>query len=262
MEPNETADSTSAEDPVARPPDDAEARPGASEPPVLEPEPAAAPPPETAPAAAPAPVADEPLPAPPEAVVPPPEAVVPPPAAITAGPAAEDQVAGEPEPPSGQRRLPTARTAVIAVLVVAVVVESILLFRSGSDERARNEVFDISRRFLSTLTTYNTSTIDGQRERILALATGRFRTEYTQLTGPEFVAALRERQADSKGTVSRLAVTSMEGDNAEVMAVVEVSVTNKDLPAPNVERNVIDLSLVRTGSGWRVDAVSILGSLP
>jgi Mce-associated membrane protein len=157
---------------------------------------------------------------------------------------------------------PSLRVLVMILLVAAVLVESVLLFRGGSDERARTEAFDTSRRFLVRLTTYNSSTLDAQRREVLALATGRFRTEYTQLTGPDFIAALRDRQADSKGTVSRLAVTSLEGDNAGVLAVVEVSVTNKDLSAPNVERNVIELSLVRTGSGWRIDAVSILGTLP
>jgi Mce-associated membrane protein len=188
--------------------------------------------------------------------------------------------AGEPEPqpappeqptpepavqqaePSRRFSFPSLRVLVMILLVAAVLIESVLLFRGGSDERARTEAFDTSRRFLVRLTTYNSSTLDAQRREVLALATGRFRTEYTQLTGPDFIAALRDRQADSKGIVSRLAVTSLEGDNAGVLAVVEVSVTNKDLPAPNVERNVIELSLVRTGSGWRVDAVSILGTLP
>jgi Mce-associated membrane protein len=177
----------------------------------------------------------------------------------------EQATAAEPDQTIGKHRrfsLPPLRVVVMILLVAAVLVESVLLFRTGSGERARTEAFDTSRRFLVRLTTYNSSTLDAQRREVLELATGRFRTEYTQLTGPDFIAALRDRQADSKGTVSRLAVTSLEGDNASVLAIVEVSVTNKDLPAPNVERNVIELSLVRTGSGWRVDAVSILGTLP
>jgi Mce-associated membrane protein len=163
--------------------------------------------------------------------------------------------------PAGAPRRRWVLGALVGLLLAAVVAESVLLFRGSAAERARSEVRDLASRFLAALTTYNTETLAAQRERVLAMATGRFRSDYDQLTGQAFLSALRERQADSRGRVLRVAVTAVGEETAQALGLVEVSITNKDLPAPRVERNLIELSLVRTTRGWRVDAVSVLGVL-
>jgi len=163
--------------------------------------------------------------------------------------------------PSRERRLPSVTTLVIAILIALVLAEAVLLFRGNADERARTDAFQTASSFLTALTTYNSSTLDQQRNRVLALATGKFQGEYEQLTGSGFLKTLQDRQADSKGTVVRAAVSSVRGDTATVLAVVETTTTNKDLKAPRVDRNLIELSLVHTASGWRVDSVTILGAL-
>jgi Mce-associated membrane protein len=115
--------------------------------------------------------------------------------------------------------------------------------------------------FLSALTSYNSSTIDRQRSRVLSLATGKFRDQYSQVTSPAFINTLRQTQADQKGTVVRVAVASVQDDSATVLAMVRTSTTNKDLKTPRIEQNVIELSLVHTKNGWKIDAVDILGAL-
>ena len=165
--------------------------------------------------------------------------------------------------PPRRRRLPLPRspqTLAIVILIALVLAEAVLLVRKDSDA-ARTEAFQTSQRFLVLLTTYNADTLTSQREQVLALAVGKFRTDYSTLTDAAFLKALQDRQADSKGRVLKLAVTSLEGDNAEALALVEVSTKNKDLPNPRVENNLIELALVRTGDGWRIDAVSILGTI-
>lgn len=177
----------------------------------------------------------------------------------------DEFVLPEVEAPPARRRLPLPRSPqalAIVILLALVLAEGVLLLRaSDGDSATRSDVIRTSQRFLTLLTTYNADTLASQREAVLGLAAGRFRTEYTTLTGPEFQAALRERQADSKGKVDKIAVTSLAGDDATVLATVEVSTTNKDLPDPRVERNLIEVSLVRSGGSWRIDAVTILGTL-
>ena len=164
-------------------------------------------------------------------------------------------------PPARERRRPSVGMLVVAILVALVLAEAVLLFRGNADERARTDVFQTASGFLTALTTYNSSTLDQQRNRVLALATGKFKGEYEQLTGSGFLKTLQDRQADSKGTVVRAAVSSVRGDTATVLAVVETTTTNKDLKAPRVDRNLIELSLVHTAGGWRIDSVTILGTL-
>jgi Mce-associated membrane protein len=151
---------------------------------------------------------------------------------------------------------------VIALLVAAVLAESFLLFTGSTTERTRTEVMAVARPFLVVLTTYNSSTLDTQRRRVLAASTGKFSRDYdTQLTGSGILATLREREADSRGSIVRSAVTSVEGDSATVLAVMRVAVTNKDIKTPRVENPVLELSLVQTTSGWKIDSVTLVGHL-
>lgn len=165
-------------------------------------------------------------------------------------------------PPSQPRRLLRFSPHVlwIVILVVIAIATNVLQARWNSDD-GRTEIFQTSQRFLVLLTTYNATTLNEQREQVLAMAVGKFRDDYSTLTDAAFLKALQDRQADSRGRVVKLAVTSIEGDNAEAFALVEVTTKNKDLPTPRIEENAIELSLVKTGGGWRIDAVSILGRL-
>lgn len=172
--------------------------------------------------------------------------------------------ASPPAADAGSRTLfgrPIHITILIAILVAAILAESVLVFRGSGSERARDDVLDVSRRFVALLTTYNTSTIERQRSQVLAIATGKFRGEYQQLTGSGFVATLKERQADSRGKVVRIAVVDTQDEAATVLALVEVTTTNRDLKTPRVDSNLLEISLVETSGGWKVDAVTILGTL-
>jgi Mce-associated membrane protein len=160
-----------------------------------------------------------------------------------------------------RRRIPL-NAVVIALLVAAVLAESFLLFTGNSAERKRTEVLGVARPFLVVLTTYNSTSLDAQRRRVVAASTGKFSRDYdTQLTGSGILATLRERQADSRGSIVRSAVTSLEGDSATVLAVMRVAVTNKDIKTPRVENPVLELSLVQTTSGWKIDSVTLVGNL-
>jgi hypothetical protein len=119
----------------------------------------------------------------------------------------------------------------------------------------------LSRRFVVALTTYDAASLPVQRKSVLSMATGAFRGEFDQLTGAAFANALTQTQATSRGQIEMLGVVSLHGVNATVLGIVDVTVSNKDLKAPRVDRQVIQLDLVRTSSGWKVDRVTVLGRL-
>jgi Mce-associated membrane protein len=149
----------------------------------------------------------------------------------------------------------------LAILLMGFLALSVFLFRSNAPEHDRSDVLNLSRRFVISLTTYSESTLPGQRTAVLSMATGNFRSEFDRLTGAAFANALHETQATSQGKIVNLAVSSVSGDNATVLGVVDVTVSNKDLKTPRIDRQVIQLALVRTSSGWKVDAVTVLGKL-
>jgi len=150
----------------------------------------------------------------------------------------------------------------LGVLIVGFLAESVFLFRSHAPEHDRTDVLALSRRFVVALTTYDASTLPGQRTTVLSMSSGQFRSDFERLTSnPAFASALTTARASSSGKIVNLAVASVTGDGATVLGVVDVTVTNKDLKAPRIDRQVIQMTLVHTSSGWKVDSVTVLGKL-
>jgi Mce-associated membrane protein len=152
----------------------------------------------------------------------------------------------------------------IAIAVAIVLVQlaaSVFLFRSNAPEHNRSDVLSVSRRFVTSLTTYNEGSLSSQRTAVLSMSTGTFRSDFDRLTGSSFADALHQTQASSRGKIVTIAVSSVSSDNATVLGIVDVTVSNKDLKTPRVNRQVIQVALVRTSSGWKVDAVTVLGRL-
>ncbi len=150
----------------------------------------------------------------------------------------------------------------LAVLIVGFLAESVFLFRTHAPDRDRTDVLAVSRRFVVALTTYDANTLPTQRTTVLAMSSGQFRSDFDRLTSnPAFATALTSAQATSAGKIVNLAVASVSGDNATVLGVVDVTVTNKDLKAPRIDRQVVQMTLVHTSSGWKVDSVTVLGKL-
>ena len=55
----------------------------------------------------------------------------------------------------------------LAVLIVGFLAESVFLFRTNSPEHERSDVLALSRRFISTLTTYDSATLPSWRSACL-----------------------------------------------------------------------------------------------
>jgi len=162
-----------------------------------------------------------------------------------------------------RRDLPVGAWIAIAIAIVLIgfLAVSVFFFRSNAPEHDRNSVLSTSRSFVTSLTTYNEGSLASQRTAVLSMSTGTFRADFDRLTGSSFADALHQTQASSQGKIVTLAVSSVSPDNATVLGVVDVTVSNKDLKTPRVDRQVIQIALVRTSSGWKVDAVTVLGKL-
>ena len=162
-----------------------------------------------------------------------------------------------------ERRPTNALIAVaLGVLIVGFLAESVFLFRTHSPEHDRTDVLSVSRRFVTALTTYDASTLPSQRTTVLSMSSGQFRSDFDRLTSnPAFASALKTANATSAGKIVNLAVASVSGDNATILGVVDVTVTNKDLKSPRIDRQVIQMTLVHTSKGWTVDSVTVLGKL-
>ena len=225
--------------------------------------------------------ATQPLPEPRPA--PPPEAVGGQPAATEASVA---EVTEADELPDGERPteepgaplVPKQRgrrdllVDVLAVSTVVLLVATILLglmafaprmapikshaTRLAADALESEEITDVAKRFARNFLTIDYRSIDKDIERITADATGDFKSQIGQvlrLSREQF----EKRKATSKGKVNEAVLLFNEDDNARVQVLAERTIRNVRTKAreERPETKVLDIALVRTSSGWKVDNV-------
>jgi Mce-associated membrane protein len=124
-----------------------------------------------------------------------------------------------------------------------------------SQERAVREV---AGHFSLALVTFNYKTIDADLARITRDATGSFKGQLAKALGGEvgvFREALVKAEAQSTGRVWGTVVVSIGPHQAKALAFADQTIRNKDAPEPRTVSRRIELTLVRTSAGWKVDNV-------
>lgn len=162
--------------------------------------------------------------------------------------------------PTAPRRWRYFFPAMAAVLLVAVVGLLLLLGRQQVEFRDRKAVETVSAEFIVEFTTFNDQTLGQQSEKLKRLTVGGFREEYLELVNDEaYRKYLTDLKGDSKGRIISLAVSKIGKDEAKVIAFVDVSTVNKDRPnSPEVAAARLDVTLVKTKDGWKVDNVAFV----
>jgi hypothetical protein len=129
-------------------------------------------------------------------------------------------------------------------------------------EQGRAEVAAAATDFLNALTNFEGTTIEQDVARIRGFAVDGFADQVDEFFGPSAVKALRKAEAKSVGRVQHVFVESLSGSEADVFAVVNETITNASTTTPKAEVLRIDLGLIDTASGWKVQRVDILQSPP
>src|SRR5439155_25665396 len=126
--------------------------------------------------------------------------------------------------------------------------------------RDRAEVVSTSTDFLNALTNFKGTTINEDVARIKGFAVDGFADQVDQFFGSTAVTALRRAQAESVGRVQRVFIESLSPDEADVFAVVSETITNASTTSPKAQTLRIDMGMINTRSGWKVNRVDILQS--
>lgn len=133
-------------------------------------------------------------------------------------------------------------------------------FDVGGAGARQAEVRDTARQFLKALTNFSADTIDQDVEEIRAFGVGQFAGEVEETFSPERLAAIRENQVVSTGRVESVFVQTLEGNTASVFAVVNETIINASLTAPRADVLRVELVMIETPDGWKVNSVEILQS--
>lgn len=144
--------------------------------------------------------------------------------------------------------------------LAAAVTFGLLWQQEESQDRAEEELRREAERFVTALTNFSADTIEQDAREIRSFAVGEFKDEADAFFGQKAIAAIKEADAASRGDIESLYVQSLEGDNASAFAVVTETVTNAGLQEGRTETLRLEVGMIKTESGWKVNKVDILQS--
>ena len=175
-------------------------------------------------------------------------------------PDAGDEAEPDPEPQPPRRngtKLAIALALLFAALSVFLAFVATSLRSELDEERdVRADVEEVAGRFSEALLTYSFSDLDATRDRVLALSTGTFATEYEEAF-PGLAELIEQSESSAQATVKDVFVSSIDGDRATAITVVDAVGTGAGGPRTQPD-SYVRLDLVRTASGWKVDGVTSL----
>ncbi len=150
---------------------------------------------------------------------------------------------------------------VIAGVAIGLAILFFFLWRGeAGEEGRRDEVAVAATQFLTALTNFSGETIEQDVAEIEAFAVGDFAEQVRTFFNPRAKEALARARARSVGRVQRVYVQSVGDDSASVFGVVNETVTNRAQRTPRQEVLRIEIDMIETTDGWKVNRVNILQS--
>jgi hypothetical protein len=148
---------------------------------------------------------------------------------------------------------------VLAVALLATTLTNWWFLRhERSDDARTDRVTATARDFLHALTSFSADTIERDVERIRSFAVGDFAQQVDQTFSSDRIQQIRQAKVVSESTVRSVFVESVEADSASVFGVVDESVTNNVSSTRKSDVLRVEVRLIETVGGWKVEQVNIL----
>jgi Mce-associated membrane protein len=170
--------------------------------------------------------------------------------------------AAQPVPPTRRPSRPAGRAMLgWVVAAVAVVVAAVFAFLwAGLQNEAtdREQVRRAAERLVLQVTTFNGAEIEQWVAALQERSTGAYAQQVNELFDQGLRDELRAREAVSVGELQRLFVQQLEGDEAEVFAVVRQTIANNALDNPVQDELRMDITMRRVDGRWLASRVAVL----
>jgi Mce-associated membrane protein len=106
-----------------------------------------------------------------------------------------------------------------------------------------------ARQYALDFSTYDYRHIDQDFAKIASELTPAFRTEY-QKTSASLKSIVVQYRGVATATVQGMGITSLTANQAVVVVFLDQQVTNTSTKTPRIDRNRLQITLQRNGSGW------------
>ncbi len=177
---------------------------------------------------------------------------------LSTDPDAARSDAADRRPGRDRRRLLLLSAAVVSVLLlVAAVVLGLQVRSRHEDQQARRDAAQAAEQQAVNVTSLSSKDVEGGLAKVVAGATGDFKTEYDQ-QADRLREALTTQEITATGEVVDSAVVRADRENAVVLVVVDGTVANKAQPAPQPRRYRMQLEMDHVGDRWLTSALQIL----
>lgn len=147
---------------------------------------------------------------------------------------------------------------------VAVVAVSVLVgwlgFRVYDDHRAstvRDEFVAAARQGAVNLTTIDAATAESDVQRVLDSATGTFHDDFQNRAQP-FIEVVKKAQSKSEGAVTAAALESQDGEKAEVLVTVSMTMTTPGTQEQTPQLWRMRMSVERVGGTAKISNVQFV----
>jgi Mce-associated membrane protein len=157
------------------------------------------------------------------------------------------------------RRRPRLVVSALAICLVAVLAACALVglaTRRDQDSVAGgNAALTAARASATAILSYDYRDLDADFARAAALTTGSFRTDYQATTGDAVAKLATQTQAVVVAQVMAGGIVSSTSEGATVLLFVNQTTTSNRLDTAKVDRNRVELTMLKVGSHWLVSGL-------
>ncbi|OYD67911.1 hypothetical protein [Rhodococcus sp. OK302] len=172
----------------------------------------------------------------------------------------DDDESQAPAPTVPKRRF--GRNTLLAVVGALVVVSALgwggyTTWQHSLDDEARTTALERGRQFATDLATYNFQNLDQNLSVVRENSVGEFAGQYAQVAA-NLQDMIVQYQATSSAQIISAGLADSDRDSAEVLVFLDQTITNTNSPDPRIDRNRMQLSLVREDGKWKLSNVQLL----
>ncbi|MDI9903371.1 hypothetical protein QM716_26275 [Rhodococcus sp. IEGM 1409] len=159
--------------------------------------------------------------------------------------------------PTRLRKQSMLIAAGVLVVVAALGWGTFATWQKSVDDDARTSALESGRQFATDLATYNFENLDQNLSVVRDNSVGEFAGQYAQVAA-NLQNMIVQYQATSSAQIISAGLASSDRDNAEVLVFLDQTITNTNSPDPRIDRNRMQLSLVREDGEWKLSNVQLL----
>ncbi|RKT87943.1 Mce-associated membrane protein [Saccharopolyspora antimicrobica] len=148
----------------------------------------------------------------------------------------------------------------IALLVATLAVLGtfgVQLQQARAVEDARRTALEAARTYASDLSTYDFTSLDRNFAAITANSHGQFAEQYREISD-SLTELIRQNRAVSKGSVLSAGIAEADLQRAVVTLFVDQEITNVNNPQPRIDRNRMQMTLLRIEERWLIEDIKLL----